>query len=157
MHRSVSEMWNQFIATTNLKLNELPEVWHFCDNEQDANICAELVKQGKKRATAPSLWYFECQNEQLPKVGDLDIVTDWAGVAQCIIRTTKVSVIPYDEITDWHAQAEGEGDGTLAWWRQAHWDYYKRELENTDFEPQLDMPLVFREFECVWPSALSKG
>lgn len=65
----------------------------FCDNEIDADECAELVEKGIKRATATSLWWFEKNNESLPKVGDQYIVTDWSGNAKAIIETTKIEQV----------------------------------------------------------------
>jgi hypothetical protein len=40
----------------------------------------------------PSLWFFESQGMPLPQVGDLHVVTNWAGEAQCVIRTTRVEI-----------------------------------------------------------------
>ncbi|MFC4728399.1 ASCH domain-containing protein [Coralloluteibacterium thermophilus] len=130
-----------------------PPAWHFCDNEADADTCARLVLAGVKRATSPSLWSFESSGGALPVPGDLNIVTDWGGRAVCVIRTVGVRILRFDEITDAHAEAEGEGDGSLRWWREAHWNYYRREREGTGQEPRPDMPVVFQEFECVFPAA----
>lgn len=148
-------MWREFLARQLPASDEAPALshWHFCDNERDADECARLVVSGEKRATAPSLWSFQSQGEPLPRVGDLHVVTNWAGEAQCIIRTTGVEVLPLDRITEEHARAEGEGDGSLAWWRDAHWSYYQRELAGSGHGPQPDMPIVFQRFECVFPIA----
>lgn len=124
--------------------------WHFCDNERDADECAELAANGHKRATAPSLWGLLHAGEPLPRVGDLHVITNWAGVARCIIRITDFEILPLNLIDESHARAEGEGDGSLAWWRKAHWDYYQRELEGSGYQPQADMPIVFQRFECVF-------
>lgn len=78
---------------------------------------------------------FEHSNDALPRVGDLNILTDWSGKAVCIIRTTNVQILPLNEITEAHAQIEGEGDGSLAWWSKAHWDYYHHELLETGHAP----------------------
>ncbi len=154
MHDSASRLWKEFVSQQGLTDHaaKLPDVWHFCDNEQDANTCLELTLAGKKRATAPSLWYFQTAGEAVPEEGRFDIVTDWDGVARCVIKTTAVTIIPYNQITEHHAQLEGEGDGTLQWWRDAHWAYYSRELAGTEFSPRTDMPIVFQEFVCVFPS-----
>ncbi|WP_341206392.1 ASCH domain-containing protein, partial [uncultured Psychrosphaera sp.] len=87
--------------------------------------------QNIKKATSPSLWWFHANDEILPNVGDLNIITNWNGEAQCIIETTKVSIVPFNEITEEYAALEGEGDKTLKYWKQVHWSYYHRELENT--------------------------
>ena len=151
MHQSVELMWAEFLAQHPQSPADMPPAWHFCANEAGANGCARLVLMGAKRATSPSLWSFENTNEALPRVGDLNIVTDWSGNAICIIRTIEVEVVPLNEITESHARIEGEGDGSLAWWLKAHWDYYHHELQGTGRVPGPDMPIVFQEFECVFP------
>lgn len=145
-------MWADYLAQHPQGPIDVPPAWHFCSSEADANECARLVLAGKKRATSPSLWSFESTNEVLPQVGDLNIVTDWGGKAVCIIRTIKVQILPLNEITESHAKIEGEGDCSLAWWHKEHWDYYHRELQGTGRAPRPDMPIVFQEFECVFPA-----
>lgn len=159
MHPTVDAMWHPFLAHAGVPERDAPAIsyWHFCDNEHDADECARLVLSGRKRATAPSLWSFEASNEPLPHVGDLHVITDWAGVAQCIIRISRVELVPLDGITQEHAAAEGEGDGSLAWWRTAHWAYYHRELEGSGHVPKQDMPIVFQWFECVYPVPAGAG
>ena len=87
----------------------------------------------------------------MPAVGDLDIVTNWQGVAQCVIRTTKVDIVRFCDVTAEHAAAEGEGDGSLDFWRRVHWAYYHRELAGTTYRPAKDMPIVCQYFERVFP------
>ena len=157
MNRSVELMWADYLAQHSQGSIDVPPAWHFCSNEADANECARLVLTGAKRATSPSLWSFENANEALPQVGELNIVTDWSGKAACIIRTTKVQILPLNEITESHARIEGEGDGSLAWWFKEHWDYYHHELQGTGRVPQPDMPIVFQEFECVFPTPNSSS
>ena len=130
---------------------EPPSVWHFGDNEHDADELAELARRGIKRATSPSLWYFESTGEPLPQAGELHVVTNWAGEPRCIIRTTRVEVVSLDRITAEYAETEGEGDGSLDYWKRVHWDYYRRELADTGKEPTDDMPIVCEYFEVVFP------
>lgn len=154
MHPSVAALWQAFLARQTPSggaARRPPSFWHFCDNEQDADECARLVLAGRKRATSPSLSFFESQGLPLPQLGDLHVVTNWAGEAQCVIRTTRVEVMPFDQVSEAHALAEGEGDGTLEWWRRVHWAYYHRELEGSGFQPCWDMPIVCEYFECVYP------
>jgi len=149
MHPSVKAITKAFFNTLELPVKTL-ESWHFCDNEQDANECAQLVLDGIKQATSPSLWWYQANNEALGQVGDLNIVTNWAGEAQCIIETTKVSIVPFNEITEQYARLEGEGDKSLKYWQQVHWQYYSRELEHTEYTPSEDMPIVCEEFKLVF-------
>ena len=154
VHASVEAMWRAYLAAGGQSSPQplpQPPHWHFCDNEQDANECARLVLAGRKRATSPSLWSFESRGEPIPQVGELHVVTNWNGEAECVIRTTAVRIVPFDQVGEEHAAAEGEGDGTLESWRRVHWDYYHRELEGTGFHPRNDMPIVCEYFECVYP------
>lgn len=149
---SVPRLWAGYLATTGKPVSTpLPAAWHFCDTELDADVCAALVLAGRKRATAPSLWFFESRGLAPPAVGDLDIVTNWNGKAQCIIRTTAVRIVRFHEVTAEHARLEGEGDGSLASWRATHKAYYERELEGTGDTAVEDLPVVCQYFEVVFP------
>lgn len=159
VQNSVKEMqWNYLeklgISDRSL-VTEIP-AWHFCDNQEDAEECAELVLRSKKRATSPSVWELEIQGLDIPQKGDLNIVTDWIGSPQCIIQTKDVELLKFREITSKHAVLEGEGDGSLAYWRRTHWDYYKRVFDGTRYEVDEDMPIVFEQFEVVYPIEMKK-
>ncbi|MCW8833872.1 MAG: ASCH domain-containing protein [Colwellia sp.] len=152
MHSSLIKISEDYFNSFNLPSRKLRS-WHFCDNEIDANECATLVLNNIKMATSPSLWWYQVNEEPLPKVGDLNIVTNWNGEAQCIIETTSISIVPFNEITEEYAELEGEGDKSLAYWKQVHWQYYHRELENTPFTPSEDMPIVCERFKLVFKNA----
>ncbi len=129
---------------------DTPKVTYFCNNEQDANECAELVKKGIKRATSRSLLGMQYRKETLPKIGDFIVVTDWEGQAQCIVRTTKVTLKPFFAIDAAYAEREGEGDKSLAYWKKVHWDYYTEELKPFGRVPRDSMIVVCQEFEMVF-------
>lgn len=148
-HPSIIKISLAYFSTNKRKPIEIPH-WSFCDNEKDANECADLVLAGIKQATSPSLWWFESNNEPLPCEGDLNIVTNWQGEALCIIETVAVKITPYNEISEQYANLEGEGDKSLKYWQQVHWDYYHRELAGTKFKPSPDMPIVCEQFKVVF-------
>ena len=151
MHPTVPGMWERYRAAAGLPDDApLPAAWHFCDTPADADECARLVVAGRKRATAPSLWGLLHRGEPVPAPGTLDIVTTWDGEACAIVRTTRVFVVPFRDVSAEHAAAEGEGDGSLAWWRRVHWTYYTRELSGTPYEPADDMPIVCQYFDVVY-------
>lgn len=149
MHCSVKQLSQDYFDSTNKAVVPLPS-WHFCDNEKDANDCADLVITGHKQATSPSLWWYKANNDSLPKVGDLNIVTNWYGEALCIIETVEVSIVAFNEITEEYARLEGEGDKSLAYWKEVHWAYYHRELSGTEYTPRQDMPIVCETFKVVY-------
>lgn len=153
IHPSVTEMWTKFTAQNpDYNAQEIPESWNFCDNEKDANECAELVIKGIKQATSTSLWWFETFQEDLPEVDNVYIVTNWNGEAKAIIKTIAVNQRIYRDITEKYAAKEGEGDQSLAYWKKVHWDYYSREMEAEGQKPDENMLIVCEEFETIWAS-----
>jgi uncharacterized protein YhfF len=149
--QSVKNLWNSFIEENpNIKNKEIPISFYFCDNKKDADECAELVVNGIKRATATSLWWFEKNNEVLPKIGDQYIVTDWDGNARAIIETTKVEKVPYNKISSEFAEIEGEGDKSLEYWKKVHQVYYTREMKPFKEEFDENMIIVCEYFKTIY-------
>ena len=70
--------------------------------------------------------------------------------AVCIIRTTKVYVAPFCEITENHAFKEGEGDKSLSYWRKVHEEFFKNALERKGLNFDEQMKVVCEEFEVLY-------
>jgi uncharacterized protein YhfF len=66
-----------------------------------------------------------------------------------------VEVVPFCEVTADYAAIEGEGDGSLEYWRRAHWSFFSRECIRIAREPNERMPVVCSVLEVlnVLPSA----
>jgi len=127
--------------------------FYFHDCEEFANALAQLVLDGTKRATTGLLWSYEAENEALPEVGQLSIVTDFAGAPLCVIEATTVDVVPFEDVTEAYANREGEGDKSLRYWRDAHWSFFERECERIGKEPSARMLVVCEEFDVVYPKS----
>ena len=110
-----------------------------------------LVLAGQKTATASAFPLYEQDLEPLPRVGEYSVIMDSKNRALCIIRTTKVYVAPFCEVSPAHAAKEGEGDLSLAYWRQVHRDFFAREMEGAGLAFTEQMPVVCEEFEMVYP------
>lgn len=150
-YHSVETLWKNFLKENpHNKIKKMPVSFYFCDNEKDANECAELVVKGIKQATATSLWWFEKNNEDLPKVGDQSIITDWNGNAKAIIETTKIVPTPFNRIKPEFAQTEGEGDKSLAYWKKVHQAYYTREMEPFGEKFNENMVIVCEYFKTIY-------
>jgi uncharacterized protein YhfF len=126
------------------------EAFHFDDNEPSANELALLVLSGIKRATAGLVWSFETASTPLPKVGDLSVVTNWDERPLCVIETRRIDITAFDEVSAEFAAEEGEGDGSLQYWRDAHWAYFGRECQRIGRRRDLKMPVVCERFEVVF-------
>ena len=149
VHPSVDKLTIEFFNSVDKPKSSL-ESFYFCDNEKDANECADLVVQNIKRATASSLWWYELNNEALPESGNQYIVTNWDGEALCVIEVEKVEITAFNQITAEFAEIEGEGDKSLAYWKKVHWDFYTRELKDTKYSPTEEMQIVCEYFKVIY-------
>ena len=129
------------------------EAFHFDDNKPSADELAQLVVVGRKRATAALLWGHEVDGKRIPQPGDLSIVTDFDGNAVCVIETTRVDVVAFSSVSAEFAATEGEGDGSLEFWRRVHEAYFGRECRRIGRDPTPDMPVVCERFEVVYGRA----
>lgn len=130
---------------------ETPEAWAFGATPEHADGLLALVLSGTKTATASSLWDYEAQGDPIPAVGWLSIILDGEGKPRSVIETTAVATIAFDQVSEKHAHAEGEGDRTLTAWREIHERYWRNHSENPHgFEP--DMPVICEEFRVIYPT-----
>lgn len=151
---SIQPFWNEFHACVGGNVEDrFYEAFHFDDNEPSANELAELVLAGTKRATAGLVWSFEAENRSPPKPGDLSVITNWQSEPLCVIETTAVAIVPYEEVSEEFAATEGEGDGSLRYWREAHWAYFGRECERLGRVQSMRMPIVCERFEVIYRGA----
>jgi uncharacterized protein YhfF len=143
--------WNAFArAQGGVDEARFYEAFAFGDSPALADELAALVLQGTKRATAGALWAYEVEAKLLPRPGELSIVTSGAGVPLCVIETLAVEVLPFDQVDADFAATEGEGDGSLAFWRQAHTAFFSRECAQAGRVFQPDMPVVCERFRLVY-------
>jgi len=149
MHPSVGRLWTQYRAINSCAPAAVPVSFHFCDNPVEADLCAALVREGQKRATAPSVAELQRSGSPIPQVGDFAIVTDWVGVAVAVIRTTAVEIKRFADVDEAFARAEGEGDLTLEGWRRLHQAYYERVLAGSQSVVDAALEIVCERFEVV--------
>ena len=128
-----------------------PAAWSFGDSPDLADDLVALVLRGDKTATASAAWEYEVDDEPLPAPGDLSIVLDGSGEPQALIRTTEVTVVPFDAVSTDHAHREGEGDKSLAYWRAEHERCWRGTLAATPYEFDTTMPVVCERFEVLYP------
>lgn len=127
------------------------QVWYFGDGPDLADELCELVLDGTKTATAALVWEAEADPDTAPFPGGYSVVTDFAGAPRCIIRTTEIRVVEFDEVDANFAFDEGEGDRSLDYWRQVHWDYFAKRCVELGNVPDLKMPVICERFELLFP------
>ena len=147
---TVNEFWQEFLVKSNKdSTTQYFECFYFASTEEWANKLLELVLLGKKKATTSSLPAYEKSEEKLPQVGDYSIVTDWDGNPRCVIETTAVVILPFNEMTFDICKCEGEDD-TLESWRRGHMAHFLEEGKTLGYEFSETMPVVFEDFKVVY-------
>jgi len=141
------EMWAAYQAA-NPDAGEDYEAWPYGD---EPDLLAELTRAGVKTATASAEIWYEIEDEPMPQAGEHSVILNSRGEAVCVIRTTKVYTIPFDQVSAGQAWREGEGDRSLAYWRQVHERFFRAELAEAGLAFTFDMPVVCEEFEVVYP------
>ena len=160
MRTPVESFWE--LARFHAKLNSVPSyfgpttlevvpppAWSFGDSPEQADALLALVLDGTKTATTSALRDYEADDEPLPEPGTMGILLDGSGHPRALVEVTEVTVVPFEEVTEEHARAEGEGDGSLAAWREEHERFFRATApEGVGFSP--DMPVVLERFRVVY-------
>ena len=129
---NAQELWNKY-KKINPSIGDDIDAWQF---GVEADLLAQLVLEGTKTATASAY----------------DVVLDSQDQAVCIIQIKKVSVVPFNQVSAEHAFKEGEGDRTLAYWRDVHENFFKPYYNEYGLTFNGDSQIVLEEFEVVYPT-----
>ncbi len=127
------------------------QAWSFGNTPEMADRLGNLVRRGIKTATASLAWAYEAGGESYPRIGGYSIILDAAGLPVCIVQITELAETPFNEVDEEHAYQEGEGDRSLNYWRQVHWDFFSEECKALGREPDKMMPVVCEKFKLVYP------
>ena len=151
---AVDAYWEQFLASLPTDSSYrgrgfVAEGWG--DGPEMADELGALIAQGTKTATCSSVWEWEAEGQTPPGLGTLTIVLDGKGGPLCIVETVEVTVRRYNEVDADFARAEGEGDLSLAYWRDAHRRFFTRTLARIGREFSEEMPLVCERFRTIYP------
>lgn len=137
-----------------IKTNQDPSIkyvdsYHFDLSESVSKALLDMVIKGKKKATAGSYEVFRLGIQTLPKVGDLNIITDFNGMPRCIVKNNAVTILPFKDFTFDIIKREGEDD-SLESWQESHRRYFKSESIALGYTFNDDMLVVFEDFEVVY-------
>lgn len=122
---------------------------HYGDSAELSRKLLALIRSGHKRAGTGLLWWHEHEGEPIPQVGDIEIVLTHDDRPSVITRVTRVEVLPYREVSAEYAAIEGEGDASLDFWRQSHWNYFSRVCTMIGKVPTEEMLVVCGVFEVL--------
>lgn len=129
LNQQQQDFFNQYLSTlTPEERSSIPQITaeFFCNDEYHTNECARLINQGIKRASCSLKMAYEIENQPLPQVGRITVVLNWAKEPVCIIKLIKVSICPFNQVSEEFAKLEGEGDLSYAWWRENHIQFFNQ-------------------------------
>jgi uncharacterized protein YhfF len=115
------------------------ETFSFGDNPALADELAALVLAGKKTATC-----WAASDGMLTEIGKRMVVVSGSGRPLAVVETVELTRRRFHEVDAAFAHDEGEGDRSLAYWRNAHRRYFGRLGQFAE-----DMPLLCERFRVV--------
>lgn len=148
----ISRFWDSYLRSLPPQQRDRTyyEAFAFGDSPEMADRLAALVLDGVKTATSELLWEREREDRHLWGVGDEHVVLDGQGTPVCVIRTTELRVIPFNLVDERFARDYGEGDRTLAWWRENVGAYYENRCSSLSMTFTEGIPLICERFEVVY-------
>jgi uncharacterized protein YhfF len=152
MTERVEAFWQRYLATLpagHPHHRARPDAFAFGDSAELADELAELVRVGRKRATTSLAIEFTAEGLPLPKAGDLSIVTRADGTPVAIIELLEVRHVAFQTVDARFAAEEGEGDGSLAWWRTAHRRYFRRVSARLGGVFDEETPVICQRFRLL--------
>ena len=113
------------------------------------NHVTQLAIDGIKRATAHLAMDFELNAVPRREAGDYWIILWEDFKPACVLEIVNVEVRPFRDVDEAFAAREGEGDGSLKYWRECHEDYFKQQLADWGRDWSADLPVVLESFEVA--------
>ncbi|UVI37932.1 ASCH domain-containing protein [Brevibacterium spongiae] len=154
MNSQLEDFWSTVKHRLQDLPEQIPEAWAFGATPEHADELLALVLNGTKTGTASALWDIEDEGEAVPAVGELSIILDGRSRPRALIETTAIDIVPFSEVTAEHAHSEGEGDRTLADWREIHERFWR---EHGSRGYSAEMPVVCERFRLLFPVGDAHG
>ena len=114
-----------------------------------ADKLAELVNCNIKTATTSAFELYEI-GDDIPQVGEYNIILNGSKEPVCITQTKAVYMIPYNLITPEYAWYEGEGDRSYQYWREVHDSYFSEEYKSVGKNFYEQAPMICEVFEKIY-------
>ena len=144
------EFWEKFVKESGLDPDSKYdgvfgfEAQGFFGAERIAALLA-----GKKRAAFFPYSSYVVDDGLIPVSGEHYIILGTGRQPVCVIQTTRVQVVPFDQVTMEMVAKEGE-DSSMEEWREKTRENLEEEGQIVGFEFSPDIKLVYMEFEVVY-------
>jgi uncharacterized protein YhfF len=143
----------RFLAETGVRADRYDTV-AFGSDEVTQDELADLVLHGPKRATTSALRDYRpgsAEGERVPQAGDHCVIVDGRGTPVAVYRSTRVDIARFGDVDEAFAWDEGEGDRSLADWRDGHIRYFTLSAAEEGWVFDEDTEVVLERFTVVWP------
>lgn len=146
---------NEFLQSANQYLGlqlQLTDVscFHFCNDEINANYCAQLVVNKIKTATCSLACWYDEMLEPEAKIGDYWLVTNWYNKPLALVMVTDSYRCLFKNVSHEFAYKEGEGDRSLDYWCKEHKRFFENDAAKIGITFNPDMELSLQEFTMVF-------
>lgn len=146
----INQFWDNFCKVYQLTIKK-PEPWMFGDGTKTmADELGKLVLEGKKTATCSALKLYKIKGEEIPKIGQYDIILDGNSTPIAITQIQQIEIIKMNEVTVDFAKKEGEGDLSYQYWYDAHLNFFTKEFSSLGLTFSPDQLLVCEEFKVIY-------
>lgn len=148
----VTDFWQRFLQNHPGLPADLmyEEPWAFGNSSEMAEELAQLVLIGKKTATTSAAELYTIENEPLPKADTYSILLNGQQEPCAVIYTETVTIISFDKVTAAFAYKEGEGDRSLAYWREVHEAFFRQAYQAAGLAFDHQIPCVCETFRCLY-------
>jgi uncharacterized protein YhfF len=152
------EFWQKYLARLSNpeRLNEAKITASMAGNKEIADILLNLYLEGKKTAGSGLVKDYEFSGDPLPALGNYWIILDTNEQPRCIVKTVRVELHLFREVPPQVAIAEGEGDLSLEYWREAHILFFQPYLAKLGIEDLDEAEVVTEFFSLVYKSESEK-
>lgn len=147
MKTNIAQYWNLFKLDTGRNEKEPYDIFKIGNSVESANNGLRLILENKKIATSSLPEDFG--DKRPPRSGDLSIVLDGSDEPGCVVETTDVNLVAFNEVGETFAKDYGEWDGTLATWRQFNGEYYKNHARQFGIDWNENCKLICEYFRVL--------
>ncbi len=153
-HEKAAEFWHVYCSVSGTDPALAYQVWHFGNSAKMARDLAELVVARKKTATASLAAANALRPNETPLLDGFSVVTDIDHEPICIVQTTEIRHLPFEEIDAQFAFDEGEGDLSYEYWLDVHWNYFTNEAHELGLEFNERSLICCERFRCLFVNEL---
>lgn len=117
----------------------------------------DLIRAGDKTGTFTLPWIVEATGEPAPSVGDCLVLIDIDGRPVLLVRTTRVHLVRFGDVTAADTAIDGTPVRSLDVWKPLHTQYWNALLAPFGRTVAADMPFWAERFELLYDADAARA